>query len=127
MSTPFNSTGGTNERDIFLGALDKTPAERAPYLDAACGTDRELRQRVDDLLSEQDALGGFLESPALTGPTGTRAISQGPHGTQLTAAVTERPGDKIGRYKLLQVIGEGGCGVVYMAEQEEPVRRRVAI
>ncbi|MBK8000957.1 MAG: protein kinase [Verrucomicrobia bacterium] len=127
MSTPSNPTGGTNERDIFLGALDKTPAERVPYLDAACGSDRELRQRVEDLLSEQDALGGFLESPALTGPTGTRAISQGPHGTQLTAVVTERPGDKIGRYKLLQVIGEGGCGMVYMAEQEEPVRRRVAL
>src|SRR5207245_1460214 len=42
-------------------------------------------------------------------------------------AVTEKPGDKIGRYKLLQQIGEGGCGVVYMAEQEEPVRRRVAL
>ena len=41
--------------------------------------------------------------------------------------LTEKPGDKIGRYKLLQQIGEGGCGVVYMAEQEEPVRRRVAL
>ena len=127
MSTPSNSSGGTRERDIFLGALDKTPAERGPYLDAACGGDRDLRQRVEDLLIGQDALGGFLEAPALTGPGGTRAISQGPHGTQLVAPVTERPGDRIGRYKLLQVIGEGGCGVVYMAEQEEPVRRRVAL
>src|SRR5258708_12340343 len=47
--------------------------------------------------------------------------------TAVVAAITEKPGDKIGRYKLLQQIGEGGCGVVYMAEQEEPVRRRVAL
>src|SRR5207344_2668082 len=46
---------------------------------------------------------------------------------EIVATVTEKPGDRIGRYKLLQQIGEGGCGVVYMAEQEEPVRRRVAL
>ncbi len=127
MSAKPDSSAGASEREIFLGCLDKTPAERVCYLDAACGDNRELRQRIDDLLSEQDAMGGFLETPASTGPGGTRALGGvGPNGTQL-AAVTERPGDRIGRYKLLQVIGEGGCGVVYMAEQEEPVRRRVAL
>ncbi len=127
MSAKPDSSAGASEREIFLGCLDKTPAERVCHLDAACGDNRELRQRIDDLLSEQDAMGGFLETPASTGPGGTRALGGvGPNGTQL-AAVTERPGDRIGRYKLLQVIGEGGCGVVYMAEQEEPVRRRVAL
>ena len=127
MSAKPDSSAGASEREIFLGCLDKTPAERVCHLDAACGGNRELRQRIDDLLSEQDAMGGFLETPASTGPGGTRALGGvGPNGTQL-AAVTERPGDRIGRYKLLQVIGEGGCGVVYMAEQEEPVRRRVAL
>jgi len=47
--------------------------------------------------------------------------------TTINLPLTEKPGDRIGRYKLLQKIGEGGCGVVYMAEQEEPVRRRVAL
>lgn len=108
------------ERDVFLGALDKTPAERPAYLAAACGGDAGLRQRVEDLLAEQDAMGGFLEAPAHT-------PQFGPHDTAVVAPVTERPGDRIGRYKLLQMIGEGGCGVVYMAEQEEPVRRRVAL
>ncbi len=108
------------ERDIFIGALDKTPAERGAYLAAECGADAELRRRVEELLAGQDALGGFLEGPALTPVVG-------PNGTQVAGPVTERPGDRIGRYKLLQVIGEGGCGVVYMAEQEEPVRRRVAL
>src|SRR5881409_3264898 len=55
------------------------------------------------------------------------APAVGPTGTAILANVTQNPGDWIGRYKLLQKIGEGGCGVVYMAEQEEPVRRRVAL
>src|SRR5258707_14631254 len=46
---------------------------------------------------------------------------------QVSISLTEKPGDRIGRYKLLQQIGEGGCGVVYMAQQEEPVRRQVAL
>ena len=120
MNADSNTGKAPPERDIFLGALDKTPAERGAYLDGACGGDGALRQRVEHLLAEQDVLGGFLETPALTPHFGL-------HGTQVVAAVTEKPGDRIGRYKLLQMIGEGGCGVVYMAEQEEPVRRRVAL
>ena len=120
MNADSNPGKAPPERDIFLGALDQTPAERGAYLDGACVGDGALRQRVEHLLAEQDVLGGFLETPALT-------PHFGPHGTQVVAAVTEKPGDRIGRYKLLQMIGEGGCGVVYMAEQEEPVRRRVAL
>jgi WD40 repeat protein/serine/threonine protein kinase len=105
---------------LFVSALDKAPAERGAFLDAACAGDATLRGLVEDLLREQDHVGGFLETPVLAG-------ARGKGGTEIIAGVTEKPGDRIGRYKLLQQIGEGGCGVVYMAEQEEPVRRRVAL
>ena len=123
MGVELNPTSGARERELFLGALEKTdPAERAAFLDAACGDDHVLRRRMKELLREQEEIGGFMETPALSD---SRAASPG--GTAVLAAVTEKPGDRIGRYKLLQQIGEGGCGVVYMAEQEEPVRRRVAL
>jgi WD40 repeat protein/serine/threonine protein kinase len=122
-----SSSAGARERELFLGALDQPPAERAAFLDAACGADRVLRQRVEELLREQEDVGGFLETPVLSGASGLSLKAFGPGDTAVIAAVTEKPGDRIGRYKLLQQIGEGGCGVVYMAEQEEPVRRRVAL
>jgi hypothetical protein len=77
--------------------------------------------KVEELLLEQDSVGGFLEQPASSDPLFLA------RDVQSQAAVTEKAGDRIGRYKLLEQIGEGGCGVVYMAEQEEPVRRRVAL
>ncbi len=83
-------------------------ADRQAYLDGACGDDADLRSRVDALLAASDEASGFLEGPAVTG-------SQ------------DGPGSSIGVYKLLQEIGEGGMGVVYMAEQEKPVRRKVAL
>ncbi|HEY2952152.1 MAG TPA: serine/threonine-protein kinase [Verrucomicrobiae bacterium] len=99
-------------RSLFNEAAEITDAaERAAYLQRACGDDASLRQRLDQLLKAHADAGGFLAGPGAT--------------TMLP--VTEKPGDRIGRYKLLQGIGEGGCGVVYMAEQEEPVRRRVAL
>src|SRR5690349_8928017 len=109
-----------SEREIFLAALEKEDAAaRAAFLDGACAGNRPLRERIDALLREQESLGDFLETPALHETTQVSA--------QSAPAATEKPGDRIGRYKLLQNIGEGGCGVVYMAEQEEPVRRRVAL
>jgi len=110
------------ERDIevFNAALELPPAERVAYLDHACASDAALRLRVEELLQASEAAGGFLEGGA--------SGSLEPGGTDRHAGVsTEKPGERIGRYKLLQQIGEGGCGVVYMAEQEEPVRRRVAL
>ena len=98
---------------IFLTARDiATPAERAAYLSQACGNDADLRQRVEAMLRDAAAADKFF------GP-GERALSG--------AALTEGPGTVIGRFKLLEKIGEGGMGVVYMAEQREPVVRKVAL
>src|SRR5262245_60349373 len=102
---------------IFHGALQLPRKHRADYLKQACTGEEQLREEIEDLLAAAEVAGDFLETP----PTAT------PKPPIVTMAVTERPGDRIGRYKLLQQIGEGGCGVVYMAEQEEPVRRRVAL
>ena len=98
-------------------ALRLTAAERADYLDRACAGDGELRRRVEAILQSYEKAGDFLEEPATGIPT---ANSQ-------ENLAGEKPGDRIGRYKLLQQIGEGGWGVVYMAEQEESVRRLVAL
>jgi len=84
-------------------------AERERFLAEACPGEPELKEQVISLLQAHESAGDFLKN------------------TIPTFGVTEKPGDKIGRYKLLQIIGEGGCGVVYMAEQEELVRRRVAL
>ena len=108
------------EQAVFAEALKHVPPEaRKAYLDGACGTDTNLRRRVESLLRAAENAGDFLEQP----PTGL--IGDG--SAMAVAGLSEQPGDRIGRYKLLQQIGEGGCGVVYMAEQEEPVRRRVAL
>src|SRR6516225_2885580 len=113
-----NNRGPDSEKEIFFEALEKTtPDERAAYLDAACGGDPLLRQRVEELLAEHFEQDDFMRVSAVrAGAPEAPALPQ-----------MEKPGDRIGRYKLLQKIGEGGMGVVYMAEQEEPVRRRVAL
>jgi serine/threonine protein kinase len=102
---------------VFTEAIQLPASERSAYLARACGADEELRQGVEQLLEAHDEVGDFLEqsAPGTVPETGAEA------------SIGERPGDQIGRYKLLQQIGEGGCGVVYMAEQEEPVRRCVAL
>src|SRR6266705_1552898 len=102
--------------DLFAAAIELPVAERAAYLDRACSGDADLRQRVEGLLKEHDDLGDLPEKRPAAGRPARAA-----------QAFPERAGDRIGHYKLLQQIGEGGCGVVYMAEQEAPVRRRVAL
>src|SRR4051794_14408732 len=98
---------------ILNAAVELPPAERAAYLDEACKGDAALRQRIEDLLQAHEQAEGFLEAlPSGIDFKRTQVVDIRP---------TEKVGDKIGRYKLLQQIGEGGCGVVYMAEQEEPV------
>jgi signal transduction histidine kinase len=101
---------------IFFAALEKgTPQERAVYLDEACAADPECRRRVEKMLAAQAQAGSFLESPAA-------ALSD-----TTDQPVAECPGSIIGPYKLLEQIGEGGFGVVFMAEQAQPVRRKVAL
>src|SRR5947209_1382089 len=108
MNDGLNPSPGARQRDLFFRALEiPGAAERAAFLAIACGDDLALRQRVEELLREQGDVGAFLETPALTVPV------VGPGGTAIFPTVTEKPGDRIGRYKLLQKIGEGGCGVVY--------------
>src|ERR1041385_8580054 len=118
---PTAMTRAPSEQAVFAEALLRdSSSERAGYLDAACGTDLALRRRVEDLIRASENAGDFLEQP----PTG---LSANTDSTLALNELSEKPGDKIGRYKLLQQIGEGGCGVVYMAEQEKPIRRRVAL
>src|SRR5260370_39205980 len=103
--------------EILQAAVEKkTPAERAAYLDGECGQDAALRALVEGLLKAHNEAGSFLEQslfePALT-------VDQLPH--------LEKPDTVIGPYKLLQQIGEGGMGTVFMAEQTHPVQRKVAL
>jgi len=105
---------------ILNAALELPTANRAAYLDEACaGASSSLRRQVEALLDAHERADDFLTGP----PAGLDYKRTG----SANIVLTEKPGDKIGRYKLLQQIGEGGCGVVYMAEQQEPVRRRVAL
>ncbi len=98
------------EQSLFAEAMQcATPAARAAWLDGACGGDAALRARVGALVAAAEEAGGFLEPLDGAAPIG------------------EKEGDRVGGYRLLECIGEGGCGVVWMAEQEEPVRRTVAL
>jgi serine/threonine protein kinase len=110
-----------SEDEIFERASQLTGEARVAYLQEATGGDEQLRQRIENLLQANDSAGtAFLDELAIVSAK-TLVITTG------MVPVTEKPGDKIGRYKLREQIGEGGCGVVYVAEQEEPVRRRVAL
>src|SRR5437899_611130 len=116
------------DREVAIFSLARRlPAgARASYLEEACAGDAALRQRVEDLLLAGEEAEGFLQDPASGAQRPADAVGS-PNAPQNTAATGEKVGERIGRYKLLQQIGVGGCCVVYMAEQEEPVRRRVAL
>src|SRR5215471_12738381 len=114
-----------NERDIFIAALhEKDLAARAAFLDKVCADDRTLRKQVEQLLCEEEQLGSFLERPAEP-QAGTGPVTRTP--TEPAPAPVEGPGSVIGPYKLIQEIGEGGMGTVYLAQQTEPVKRLVAL
>jgi WD40 repeat protein/serine/threonine protein kinase len=105
-----------NEEEIFHQALARRPEERAAYLEQACAGDPPLRAAVEALLRANVGASGFLEQPALA-PVAT--VDEQP--------VREKLGTVIGPYKLMEQIGEGGMGLVFVAEQQQPVRRKVAL
>src|SRR5438309_536232 len=112
-------SGPSVVEDIFLAALEKgTPEERAAFLNAACKDDPDLRRRVERLLEAHPKAGGFLEGPAR--PDGEQTAAYAPTGEQVGAVIA-------GRYKRLEQIGEGGMSTVWVAEQTQPVRRKVAL
>src|SRR5262245_48933186 len=117
-----------NEETLFFLALEKSPGERAAFLEEACTGKGTLRGRVEALLWAHEHPGSFLGRPAVELPsTGDSPlvgseVKGGPG--QPTA---EGPGSRIGPYRLLRAIGEGGMGTVFLTEQERPVRREVAL
>jgi hypothetical protein len=127
-----------SERDIFIAALQKAdPAERSAYLEQACGQDNALRRRVELLLHVYDQAGSFLQGPAPNlagtadaGPGSSREEESANHSEIAVpdaSGISDGPGSRIGPYKLLQKLGEGGMGTVWVGEQTEPVKRRVAL
>jgi WD40 repeat protein/serine/threonine protein kinase len=105
-----------DEAAIFNVARQKQePEARRLYLDRACGADQHLRARIEALLRVHELEPGFLESPAVPTRAGTAPL------------VSEGPGSQIGAYQLVEQIGEGGFGVVFRAEQQQPLRRTVAL
>jgi serine/threonine protein kinase/tetratricopeptide (TPR) repeat protein len=116
-----------SEETIFVTALEKaTPAERAAYLDDACAGNPELRRRVEALLRAHEQSGDLLDPPVQDpGPRTEPAGDPAPSGAG--RPIAEGPGSRIGPYQITRKVGEGGMGIVFLAEQEHPVRRTVAL
>ena len=121
------------EREIFDAALEIADGrERAAMMDRACAGDAQLRERIEELLADHLRAEKFFSgcADAIASSAGDFLTPDGTGGMAVAAPVETTDnaiGSRIGPYKLLQKIGEGGCGAVYVAEQEKPVRRRVAL
>src|ERR1035441_774318 len=113
------SSHQNREEELFQAAVQLTGAERATFLNCACLGDDALRQRLEALLAAHDA-------PDELSPK-HKPAAKATMKLKLADAPDEAVGQTLGRYKLMERLGEGGCGVVYVAEQSVPVRRRVAL
>ena len=118
----------TRARDLFLQALDQQPDQIAGFLDDSCVGDDELRQRVQKLLDAHEQAGNFL-APSHMDETVIKDADEADFDDfpETTASSKPRPGTAIGPYKLLEQIGEGGMGSVWVASQSQPIKRKVAI
>ena len=114
------SDSANHELTVFNEARRLPPGQRAAFLDEACAGNPVLRQGVEELLQVGEKAATFME-------TRTEGFSNSTRFPRPAAISTEKPGDQIGRYQLIEQIGEGGCGTVYLASQEKPVRRVVAL
>ncbi len=101
---------------VFKAAVKLSPERRAAFLDHACASDGELRHEIESLLRAHDASGGFLGN-----------LSSQSDATEDFEPILERAGTVIGPFKLMEQIGQGGMGLVFVAEQQHPVRRKVAL
>jgi hypothetical protein len=112
-----------DEEAIFHFARDLADtAKRSEYLQQVCGEDQELRERIQGLLDAHEKEQTFLKSNVQLETTAAKTPTAGAKSGSIA-----KPGEEIGRFKLLQQIGEGGFGVVFMAEQHKPIRRKVAL
>src|SRR4051794_12986974 len=109
----MNSPKSFREEELFSAACDLPVAEREVYLARECAEDPAARRRIEILVRAHDEARSFMGSPP-EGRLAEELANRAPGGADAAA------GDRVGRYKLLQKIGEGGCGVVFLAEQEQP-------
>jgi serine/threonine protein kinase len=119
MTSRFDSMDHESDHqiEIFSRAIELPLEDRRAYLDQACAGNGELRRKIEELMAVHQRSKGFMQDS----PWGLEAQKV------RTVQIGEQPGDRVDRYKLLQQIGEGGCGVVFMAEQDQPIKRRVAL
>src|SRR2546423_2686029 len=127
LSTESSQSDLSTAKAIFLDACELNSVQRMSLVEQRCAGDASLRAAVQSLLDADDRAGEFLEEPVVDRENLAAALAAATSSAAADGANPESLPRMIGRYKLLEMIGEGGFGAVYMAEQQDPVRRRVAV